>query len=463
MTASIRTLVIAGTSSGAGKTSVSLGLARAFTRRGLKVQTFKVGPDYLDPTYLRLASGRTCYNLDCWMCGSEYAAELFARKTRGADLALVEGVMGLFDGTSAATSEGSTAEIARLLGASVVLVANAKSVARSFGALVKGYAEFEDDLSMAGVIANRCGSERHVSLLRDVLASAGTPPLLGGMPQGSLPELPHRHLGLITADSPDLDEGLFDALADACEKHLDLDALLGAARPVSMCSYDDEPPPPPSGKSKVRIGVARDEAFHFYYPDNLEALERGGAEIVPFSPLADAELPPSLDAIYLGGGYPEAHARRLSENKSMRRATSEFAASGGIVYAECGGLMYLARALVDTDGTRFPMAQVLPLETRMRTRRKALGYVEVTLEGDSLWGKKGDTLRGHEYHYSEVIPGAEDDGWRRAYSVRRNRDGAQHLGGFQAGNVLAGYIHLHFASRPVAVESFLATCRRGDE
>ncbi|MBM4044576.1 MAG: cobyrinate a,c-diamide synthase [Planctomycetes bacterium] len=472
-------LVIAGAQSGVGKTSVSLGLARALTRRGLRVQTFKVGPDFLDPTYLALASGRTCYNLDTWMCGKDYVRQLFARATVDADVALVEGVMGLFDGASPVTSEGSTAEVAALLDAPVLLVANAHGVARSFAALVKGFVEFEGGKGdryilperpegccaqnvpvpfsgpcVAGVIANQCGSGRHKAWLADSLRSAALPPLVGAVPRQAFPELRSRHLGLVTADCEILPPDVLDRLADACEQHIDLDAVLGIARSVSPLNVSV--PAPPRRRPGVRIGVARDRAFHFYYPDNLQALELHGAELVPFSPMADDGLPGGLHGLYLGGGYPEENLEALSANRRMLQAVREFAESGRPVYAECGGLMYLAQEVERTDGTRLPLAGVLPVGVRMLGRLKSLGYVEVALTEDSLWGQRGATLRGHEFHYSELV--GSPAGWRTVYSLRRRRSDAVDAEGFQKGRVLASYVHLHLASRPEAVEWFLRQC-----
>ena len=460
-------VVIAATGSGVGKTSVTLALVRALTRRGLRVQTFKVGPDFLDPTHLALASDRACYNLDGWMCGQDYVRDLFRRKTSDADIAVIEGVMGLFDGASPDTSDGSSAEIARWLDAPVLLIANAHGVARSLAAAVKGFTSFEPGLRLAGVIANHCGSERHAAWLGSALASTGLPPLLGAIPRGAFPELPSRHLGLVTADRSDISPATLDAFADALERHVKVNAVLaltggrGAGdegRRARVEDLDTSPPgpldTPPS--PLITLGIAQDKAFHFYYPDNLEALREQGARLVSFSPLADRALPAGLDAVYLGGGYPEEHAAELSRNAGMLESLRRFVAGGGAVYAECGGLMYLSREIETTDGMRHPMAGVLPFRTRMRAKRKVLGYVEVTLAGDTLWGRRGDVLRGHEFHYSEILDAEPaDNGWQTAYESRYRREPAPAPGGFRHGRVLAGYAHLHWASRPPAVKRFI--------
>jgi cobyrinic acid a,c-diamide synthase len=488
------TLVIAGTHSGAGKTSLTLALARALARRGLNIQTFKVGPDFLDPTYLALASGRPCYNLDGWMAGHDHCRRLFARTTADADCALVEGVMGLFDGVDAQSDEGSTAEIARLLDAPVILVVNVHGMGRSLAALVKGYSTFRTDLRFTGVVANHCGSERHAALLSDSLQAAGLPPLLGAIPRGAFPELASRHLGLVTADRGRLPESLLDALADALEQNLSLETLFPemltktikattppdsgkrrnapASRQMKLFPEPDtaersEPPlaTPTTGDpefapsdARLRIGVARDAAFHFYYQDLFDALTASGCEILFFSPLDDRRLPEKLSGLYLGGGYPELHAAELTANGEMLAAIRAYATSGRPLYAECGGLMYLSRG-VEADSRFYPFAGLLPARTRMLPGRKALGYVEAALTADSLWGRRGDVLRGHEFHYSELIDDPlSDPAWRKVYSIRRRRTDAVETEGYQNGAILASYLHLHFASRPPAVARFLERC-----
>jgi cobyrinic acid a,c-diamide synthase len=495
MTAACPRLVIAGTNSGVGKTSLSAGLTRCLARRGLRVQTFKVGPDFLDPTYLTMASGRTCYNLDGWMTSREYVGRLFARATAEADIALIEGVMGLFDGASPTTLEGSTAEIALWVDAPVLLIVDAHGAARSLAATVKGFAEFEPGVRVWGVIANRGGSARHAMSLAASLTAAETAPILGMLPKGSLPPLPSRHLGLVAADQSNLSAKSFDQLADACDEHLDMKVILKMAdmsgnlplpleeklrnSPLPLgegpgvraayssdnanCKLSESNPqsliPNPSAFGKVRLGIARDEAFHFYYPDNLEALVEAGAELVDFSPICDPRLPADLDGLYFGGGYPEVHAARLAANASMLADVRQFAASGRAIYAECGGLMYLGQSLAALDGRRYPLAGVLPIQTAMLGKLKSLGYAEVTLREDSLWGPRGATFRGHEFHYSEITkPLSPASGWQTVYSVQQRWAEPAKPEGFQKGRILASYVHGHFASHPRAIECFLANC-----
>lgn len=455
MTGACPAIVVAGVSSGVGKTSVALGLAAALTRRGMRVQTFKVGPDFLDPGYLALASGRISYNLDTWMCGAEYAKDLYARKTVDADIAVVEGVMGMYDGADAAHSRGSTAEVAALLGAPVLLVVNARGAARSLAAVVKGFCEFERDARIAGIAANFRGSERHAGILRDALASVNMPPLMASIPKGALPELVSRHLGLVSADARSLTASTIQRLADAMEANGDIDALVAAA--ASTVSRKGETAST-SAAPKARIGMAMDEAFHFYYHDSLEALERAGAELVPFSPVRDAALPEGLDGLYLGGGYPEEHAAAISQNAGMIRSIVKFADAGKPVYAECGGLIYLSRGVETMDGVRYPFAGVLPVWARMRNRYQSLGYAEAVFSRDTLLGKAGESVKGHMFHYSELVDdplGCEGIG--AAYAVRRK--GVETPEGFSVKNVVATYLHAHLASHPIAAESFVNRCR----
>ncbi|MBU2235147.1 MAG: cobyrinate a,c-diamide synthase [Proteobacteria bacterium] len=455
------TLVIAGTHSGSGKTSLALALARALTRRGLAVQTFKVGPDFLDPTYLALASGRPCYNLDGWMAGREHVCRLFERAAADADVALVEGVMGLFDGADTAGPEGSTAEIARWLDAPILLVANVHGMARSLAALVRGFATFEPDLRIRGVVANHCGSERHAEWLADTLQAAGLPPLVGAIPRGAFPQLASRHLGLVTADERLLPEAVLDSLANALEQHLSLETLFrktGDTIPIFFENWYGVPGFP-GFPARLRIGAARDAAFHFYYQDLFDTLATAGCETVFFSPLSDRRLPEGISGLYLGGGYPEAHAEALAANGEILAAIREYAASGKPLYAECGGLMYLSRGLLEAGGRFHPFLGILPARTRMLDGKKALGYVEITLTADSLWGRCGDVFRGHEFHYSELIDDpVADPAWRTVYALRRRRSEAVETEGFQKEAILASYTHLYYASLPAAIDHFIAHC-----
>ncbi len=453
-------LVVAGVESGVGKTSLTLGLVAALTRRGLRVQPFKVGPDFLDPTYLRLAAGRDCRNLDTWMCGDDYVRRLFSQVAADADVAVIEGVMGMYDGAWSEHSGGSTAHVAVLLGAPVLLVANAKGAARSFAAMVLGFANFEPQPSVAAVIANRVGSQRHADWLAAALKSHELPPLVGAVPRDALPVLQSRHLGLVSADRENLTRETLERLADAVERHVDLERLLAIAdtqtKPLAVAVHLDPMPALPSAGPAVRLGVARDRAFHFYYADNLDMLRRAGAKLIFFSPLDDPGLPPDLGGLYLGGGYPEVYAQALADNTAMREDIRQFAEAGGPVFAECGGLMLLGQRLWNLDNQAFPMCGLFPFETRMLPRLKRLSYTEVAFLHDTPLGPAGTRARGHEFHFSELI--ADEPVAKQAYSVTR-RGAAVETQGFVKKNTLAGYIHLHFASAPAMVPYFIQVCR----
>lgn len=429
--------VVAGAASGVGKTSVVVGLVRALARRGRRVAPFKCGPDYLDPTYHARAAGRASHNLDGWMMGRD--AVLATAAAADADLAIVEGVMGLHDGASPVARDGSTAEIAAWLAAPVVLVVDVGGMARTAAAVVAGLAGFDPEVRVAGAIANRAGSAGHVELIDRAL---GPVPLLGGLVTDRALALPERHLGLRTADADAVPEALLDAWADRVAAAIDLDRLEAIARTAPPLPAP--PTPAPDAPRRCRIAIARDAAFHFYYPDNLRRLEAAGAALVPFSPIADAALP-DADAIYLGGGYPEVHAAALAGNAAMRASIAGFAGRGGPIYAECGGLLYLAEAIVDRDGARHPMAGVVPGVAVMHERLAALGYVEVETDAPTLLGPAGTRFRGHQFRYSTLeVP----DTVARGYRLRRRRGGGVEREGYLVGNVVASYVHAHWASNP---------------
>ncbi len=451
-------LVIAGTASGVGKTTVVVALARALRARGLRVAVFKCGPDYLDPTYHARAAGVASHNLDGWMMGRDAVLATFARVAAGADIALVEGVMGLFDGVGPSSDEGSTAEIARWLDAPVVLVVDASGMARSLAALVRGFADFDPELRVAGVIANRVGSKSHLELL--VRAVSGHPPVLGGFALEAELAFPERHLGLRTADQDAVPEARFDAWGARAEGGLGIEALLGLARSAPPLDAPPAPSEPRTPPRRCRIGLAHDAAFHFYYDDNLRRLEQLGAELVRFSPLADAELP-HVDGLFLGGGYPEVHAAELAANRSMRASVERFAAAGGPIYAECGGLMYLARAIRELNGNAHEMVGLIPGEAVMHPRLRALGYAEVETQAPTILGAAGLRFRGHQFRYSDLVldEGAGSGaGLELAYSVRRRRSGEVLREGYRRGNLLASYVHAHWASNPRVAEGLVAAC-----
>jgi cobyrinic acid a,c-diamide synthase len=456
-------LVIGGVASGVGKTTVTVGLCRALRARGLTVAMFKCGPDYLDPTYHERAAGRVCHNLDGWLMGRTAVLDTFHRGAAGADIALIEGVMGLFDGASPSSEDGSTAQIAKWLAAPVMLVVDASGMARSLAALASGFSHFDPELPLAGLFANNIGSRSHLDLLARALASApGTnplPPLLGGLPVRADDKFPERHLGLRTADRAAIPEALFDAWGATLGQWCRVDAMLDVARsaPSPAMSVNVSTPDPPPAPRRCRIGLAHDQAFHFYYEDNLRRLEALGCELVRFSPLADAALP-DVDALYFGGGYPELFADRLAANQNMREAVRDFAGRGRPIYGECGGLMYLAQAIRTSDGSDHRMLGLLPGTAVMSDRLEALGYVEVELQTPSILGAPGLRFRGHQFRYSRL------EGVQAAaalYSVRKRRGGEAFPEGHRVGNVLGSYVHAHWASNPLVAASFVDACCAG--
>ena len=459
-----KALVLAGTRSGCGKTSVALGLMRALSRRGLRVQPFKAGPDFIDPGLHSRAARRQSHNLDTWMLPEAALRAVFARHSRAADVVVVEGAMGLFDGRSGADEQGSSAHLAKMLGLPVVLVADAASQARSAAAVVLGFARFDPDLRLAGAVLNRVGGPRHEAILRQALAQVPEVPLLGCLQRSGAIGLASRHLGLVTAEDAETDDTLdarLEALADWVEQGLDIPALLASLPDVELPDAgpgDVSAPAARSGPPAVRIGLAQDRAFCFVYAENLRLLAEAGAEIVPFSPLADAALPQNLDGLILPGGYPELAAAQLAANRPMLESVRAFCASGRPVWAECGGFMYLQRALVDAEGREHALCGVFPARAVMRAKRAALGYRLARTLFPGPLGPAGATLRGHEFHYSELEQGAADNPTDNPAFALTASDGSEHLDGAAFGNVLGGYFHAHLASNPDAARAFVAAC-----
>lgn len=449
----MKSFVIAAPRSGSGKTTVTLGIMECLRRRGLTVAPFKVGPDFIDPGYHSLVCGRPSINLDGWICPPQFVRETFAIHGADADVAVIEGVMGLFDGFGGASDEGSTAQAARLTRSPVVLVVDAKGLARSGAALVKGFADFDSELTVAGVIFNNVASVGHGQILREAMeSSCPAVKVVGCIPRDERLAVASRHLGLVTADENPLSPAFLDALAGVVGEHLDLDLLLSLAAEQSDLPVRAERP---SGKL-VRIAVARDEAFCFVYEDNLRFLREVGAEIAEFSPLRNREIPP-CDGIYLPGGYPELFADRLAANVAVKDAIRAAVEKGMPVYAECGGFIYLSRGVAAEDSSVSEFVGIFPVTTRMLPRRKALGYREVMLERETVLGPQGFVARGHEFHYSEMEPMPERVA--RCYRVRRRGEDGEPEG-YLSGSCLASYIHLHFGSCPEIAVNFVEACRK---
>jgi len=427
----------------------------ALVKRGFSVSPFKVGPDFIDPGHHSRLTGKISRNLDGWMLSRDYNLSNFERNTRDCDIAVVEGVMGLYDGYDGKSEAGSTAQMAKWLGLPVLLVVDARSMARSAAAVIMGFEQFDPQLSFAGVVFNNLGSKRHLQYLKDAAADTVKAPCLGGLVTNRKIAIPERHLGLVTRDDHALDQDSIDRLADMIENSMDLDLLIANLPPVSDSRYS-KPVSPASGEKSVRVAVARDNAFCFYYQDNLELLEEHGAELVYFSPIAGDDLPRGIDGLYFGGGYPELFGDRLAANRRLRHRVKAKSEAGMPIYGECGGFMYLCEALIDLKGNRHEMAGCYPFTTKMASRLKALGYREVTLTRDAVIGDTGMTVRGHEFHYSELTTGTSDV--QKAYRISDRSGLDKPPDGYLTNRTLGSYNHLHFGSRPETAQFFVANC-----
>jgi cobyrinic acid a,c-diamide synthase len=431
-----------------GKTTVSLAIIAALRSRGLTVQPFKCGPDFIDGGHLSAAASRAVRNLDTWMLDAEANREIFSRASAGCDVAVIEGMMGLFDGVTGSSEEGSTAEIAKLLDLPVVLVVDAGNSARSIAAVVRGFETFDSKLRFVGIVLNRVAGDGHFRMLELAVRQASVVPVLGWLPMEADAAIPERHLGLHTAA-----EGMGASISALTRlgNRLDLDQLLTA----TACNRQFETAPIKSAEPRhegVRVGIARDRALSFYYEDNLDLLRENGAEIVEFSPLTDSALPENLHALYFGGGYPELHAAALSGNGRLLQDIREFAEANKPIYAECGGLMYLAEKLTTIEGQSHPMAGILPVAIEMTKSLVHFGYSDVEFTHDCLLGKSGTVVRGHSFHCSRIVAHGP---LRRAYRVHCSLSGRREEEGFARKQVLGSYIHLHFRSNLSLVSSFL--------
>ena len=465
--AKIKGLVIGGAQSGAGKTTFSLALLAALRKRGLRVRAFKVGPDFIDPGHHTLVTGTTSHNLDGWMLSKEENTAIYKRCAQDAQVTVVEGVMGLYDGFDPLGEAGSTAQMAKWLGLPVVLLTNAKAQSRSLAALAKGFFEFDPKLSWAGLVANQVGSPNHARILGKAMQAVPEFTFLGGLTRQADLAMPERHLGLVTALETGFSEELRERLVSWLENAVDLDLLLANLPEFDLPAAQTEAPPIDSS-DKVRLGIAWDKAFCFYYQENLRRLEEAGAELVYFSPLQDKFLPAELDGLYLGGGYPELFSTELADNKSLKTEIAHLAAQGMPIYAECGGMMYLAQEISDPKGNSRPMTGVLPIKTTMLPRLRSLGYRTVRFTTDTVLGPAGTRARGHEFHYSEVTNTSEssskvnragspgEGGVVNAYEVGSRKGPRPDTHGYCKQNVLASYVHLHFGSNPMLAPGFVS-------
>ncbi len=447
-------LIIAATQSGAGKTTIVTGILANLRRKGFNVQSYKVGPDYIDPGYHSLASGKPGHNLDTWLVPADQLASIFTKTAQNNDLAVIEGVMGLFDGGREGVS--STAAISKLLKAPVVLVLDVKSMGESAAAIAHGFHTYDPDVQLAGVIINRVGSDSHRLMVCKAIERLGIP-VLGCIERNNELALPERHLGLTPVTEHYAEEKL-DLIADEIGRQINIEQLITLAQTAPELTMETHQPICPI-KMPVRIGVAADEAFTFYYPESLDVLIRLGAEIRPFSPLKDPQLP-EVDGLILGGGFPEMFVQQLAQNRSMCRSIYEAGKKGMPIYAECGGLMYLTKAISDFTGHSYEMVGLVPAVSKMCSKLQTVGYVEATAIGANLLCHNDEVIRGHEFHFSQMLPDMEEKQFPWAFQFKKVRTGAVYSGGYAAGNILASYLHMHFAGNFQAAKNYLQKCQQ---
>lgn len=448
-----RRLVIAGTGSGVGKTTLTIGLMSALRNRNVVVQGFKCGPDYIDPSYHSAVTGRPSRNLDSWMLAPDVVRDIFVRGSTGADISIVEGVMGFFDGKSPYSNAGSSAEISEIIQSPVILVVNCASMARSVAAVVKGFQTFAHGPNIVGVIANHVGSEHHYRLVQAAIEQECGIPVVGYLQKEPDIAIPERHLGLI----PSIERGelapFFTRLGELVEETIDLQQIMELSK-AGPLPRQERSIFAPTGKQDVTIAVARDAAFNFYYPENLELLQAYGAKLVYFSPLNGEKLPGVADGLYIGGGFPEEFAQQLCAAEEVKASIRRAIQRGLPTFAECGGFMYLTEAIETTDGRSYDMVGVIPGKVIMQKRLVALGYREIEGNVGNMLLAPGMQAKGHEFHYSryqtaQPIP--------HAYRIKGMRVDKEE--GYMQGNLLAGYTHIHFASCPQMVHNWLARCK----
>jgi cobyrinic acid a,c-diamide synthase len=480
---------VAGTQSGVGKTTITLSIMASLKRQGIKVAPFKVGPDFIDPGHHYHLTNIISRNLDGWMLSKNDNLKTFNKNISGMDIAVVEGVMGLFDGYDGRTEAGSTAQMAKWLDLPILLVVDARSMARSAAALLQGFENFDPRLRFCGVIFNKVGSPTHLAYLKEAMDGNVKMPCLGGIMRTFDIIIPERHLGLLTADDYSLSANKMNQMADIVDQQLDMEnflARLTEYSPNELPKESEKPSPKVSIKispkksiddqhqsnykecqKKVRIGIAKDKAFCFYYAQNLEMLALEGAELIFFSPIQDEKLPNALAGIYFGGGYPELHAKKISENQLLLGQISQVSRQGMPIYAECGGFMYLCKELIDKKEHCYQMAGCFPFTAKMQNKLKALGYREITFSTNLFLGNKGTTVRGHEFHYSAIQPiddGANvhilstNDRVETCYTVKDRGGQAKQLEGYRINQTVGSYAHLHFGSCPELAKNFVNAC-----
>ena len=432
-------LTIAGLGGDTGKTAVSVGLCAAWKKKGYRVVPFKKGPDYIDMGWLSRGAGNPCYNVDLFLMSREQVLTSFGMNAGDADVAIIEGNRGLYDGMDIDGSV-STAEMAKLLASPVILIADCKKITRTVAALVLGCQAFDRGVPLKGVILNKLAGPRHESVIRDSIEKYCNLPVVGTIPKLTDVTFPGRHLGLVPPEEhPTADEAI-ETSAGIAQRYLDLDKLWQIAQNAPSLNFVPEKYSDMS-REGVDIGVIRDSAFQFYYPENMDALKRAGARLIEFSALTD-DLPPSLHALYIGGGFPETHAQTLSDNIRLKEAIRKAAEDGLPVYAECGGLMYLSEKLI-WEGKTYPMVGILPFTVGVSRKPQGHGYTTIEVDAPNPYFSTGQILRGHEFHYSYVLSVSEKQGSFFAFRMKRGKGILDGMDGFCYRNILATYTHLH--------------------
>ncbi len=449
-------IVIAGVNSGSGKTTITSGLMRLFTQKGYHVQGFKSGPDYIDPSYHGVATGKFSKNLDTWMLGEDLVKELLIKNSQDADLNIIEGVMGLFDGRSGSEETGSTSHLAKLTSSPVILVLDARSIARSAAAIVYGFMHYDPDLNVKGVILNKVASQRHLTILEDAIKPLGIE-IIGHVMRNEKLAMPERHLGLIPATEMDHLDDQLDYIASELEKTIDTDKLMAiAAEAPDMPEPDtlmfNQKQHNQYAEQSVKIAYAFDKAFSFYYHDGLDYLRHLGAELIEVSPLFDQKLPEDISGLILGGGFPELFLEELRNNAAFVSDLTAKYKEGLPIFAECGGFMYMNKTISDFNSKATTMLSFIPGEIEMTTKLVAMGYRQGKLLQDCIIGKKGDLVKGHEFHYSRFNIDDNDAQFSMQYLENEKQDG------FCTENMFASYLHFHFAANPDAAKAFLDNC-----
>jgi cobyrinic acid a,c-diamide synthase len=449
-------ITIAGPYSGVGKTTISVGIMGALKKRGLKVQAFKVGPDYIDPSHHSIMLNRPSRNLDGWMVHPDGILEIFQRATQDVDIAVIEGVMGLFDGFNESNENGSTAHIAKLLKSPVILVINVHGMAKSVAPIALGYERYDPHVKLSGFILNKVGGEKHIDWCKKAISSVTKIPVLGALPRNKDIEMQERHLGLIPQCEKAHPKSFLDLLIDFIEENVDIEKIIEIAM-----SAEDLPessntvyPEHPHEKS-LAIGVALDESFNFYYQDNLDMLRAYGADIRFFSTIKDKEIPSDVSGLYIGGGFPEMLPERLGANTSMLRSVKKAAEDEMPIYAECGGLMYLTDFITDFKNRSHKMVGLLNARTVM-TKGLTLNYTLADVIADNPLSRVNDVLKGHEFHYSKILEIPKDARFAYRMKIGKGIDGKHDA--WLEHKVLASYMHMHFAYQPKLVKNFLRAC-----